>query len=407
MARSLHPEKLKSRTARLKLAQRREPYWIVMAEGCALGYRRGTRAGTWIARWRDGTGKQHYQSIGPADDHVEGAAVLTFLQAQDAAREWFEVQARQQTTGCLGAGPITVAEACHRYIAYMKAEKKSAQDTELRLAKHVIPELGHRPVKDLTLTELEAWRNSLVRYDDSDPDTERRSKDTANRLLNAFKAALNRLMLDPKNGIVDDRAWRFLKPFHDVGKARDGHLGREQITRLLNITTDGFRNLVAGALLTGCRAGELKAMRVSDFHLDTGTLHVRGGKTGKRDVVLTSEGITFFEALTAGQRPDNILFVRDDGSVWHKSDQHRPMAAAVEAAQLPADTVFYSLRHTYASQSLMAGMNVQLLAENMGTSVGMIEKHYGAFIVDASEDLLRRAVVPMASATTKPFRTVS
>jgi hypothetical protein len=28
----------------------------------------------------------------------------------------------------------------------------------------------------------------------------------------------------------------------------------------------------------------------------------------------------------------------------------------------------------------------------------MVEKHYGAFIVDATEDLLRRAVVPLAPA---------
>jgi hypothetical protein len=31
------------------------------------------------------------------------------------------------------------------------------------------------------------------------------------------------------------------------------------------------------------------------------------------------------------------------------------------------------------------------------TSGMMIEKHYGAFIVDATEDLLRRAMVPMAT----------
>jgi hypothetical protein len=31
----------------------------------------------------------------------------------------------------------------------------------------------------------------------------------------------------------------------------------------------------------------------------------------------------------------------------------------------------------------------------------MIEKHYGAFIVDATENLLRRAVVPIAPATTR------
>jgi hypothetical protein len=37
----------------------------------------------------------------------------------------------------------------------------------------------------------------------------------------------------------------------------------------------------------------------------------------------------------------------------------------------------------------------------------MVERHYSAFIVDATEDLLRRAVVPMSSAAATPLRTVS
>ena len=62
------------------------------------------------------------------------------------------------------------------------------------------------------------------------------------------------------------------------------------------------------------------------------------------------------------------------------------------AAKLPEDTVFYSLRHTYASQCLMAGMNVQLLAENMGTSVTMIEKHYGKFTKLARQQQIEAGV---------------
>ncbi|MDD4556941.1 MAG: hypothetical protein PHE89_06435 [Alphaproteobacteria bacterium] len=37
----------------------------------------------------------------------------------------------------------------------------------------------------------------------------------------------------------------------------------------------------------------------------------------------------------------------------------------------------YSLRHTYATQRLLAGVEVYNLAKNMGTSVKEIEKHYG------------------------------
>ncbi|CAO4191875.1 hypothetical protein LFADAHJC_LOCUS200 [Methylorubrum extorquens] len=41
-----------------KLNPRREPYWTVISAGCAVGYRRGAKGGTWVARMREGTKQQ-------------------------------------------------------------------------------------------------------------------------------------------------------------------------------------------------------------------------------------------------------------------------------------------------------------------------------------------------------------
>ena len=41
MARTARNAKLDTRSARVKFAQRREPYWTVISAGCAIGYRRG------------------------------------------------------------------------------------------------------------------------------------------------------------------------------------------------------------------------------------------------------------------------------------------------------------------------------------------------------------------------------
>src|SRR5665213_2958304 len=68
MARTVRNAKIDSRSARARLAQRAEPYWTVISEGCALGYRRGSKGGTWVARFRDDSGKQHYEALGGADD---------------------------------------------------------------------------------------------------------------------------------------------------------------------------------------------------------------------------------------------------------------------------------------------------------------------------------------------------
>jgi len=53
MARTVRNAKLDSRSARSKLTARREPYWVVISKGCAIGYRKGAGGGTWIARTTD------------------------------------------------------------------------------------------------------------------------------------------------------------------------------------------------------------------------------------------------------------------------------------------------------------------------------------------------------------------
>ena len=50
----------------------------------------------------------------------------------------------------------------------------------------------------------------------------------------------------------------------------------------------------------------------------------------------------------------------------------------------------YDLRSTFASNALAAGVTVYELGRIMGTSVRMIELHYGALLDTATESLLDR-----------------
>ena len=60
----------------------------MVSEGCALGYRRGAKGGTWIGRFRDDIGRQHYEALGAADDarDPDGLSVFSFAQAQEKSR---------------------------------------------------------------------------------------------------------------------------------------------------------------------------------------------------------------------------------------------------------------------------------------------------------------------------------
>jgi integrase len=50
----------------------------------------------------------------------------------------------------------------------------------------------------------------------------------------------------------------------------------------------------------------------------------------------------------------------------------------------------YTMRHTFISVGLTNGVKIKWLAEYCGTSVAMIEKHYGKYLGGDSEEQLSR-----------------
>jgi integrase len=147
----------------------------------------------------------------------------------------------------------------------------------------------------------------------------------------------------------------------------------------LNACDEAFREIVEAALLTGARYGELAAMTASDFNPDSGTVHIRTSKAGKaRHVVLNDEGRALFERLTTGRAGDHRIFTKADGTTWGKSHQHRPLKAACERAKIGPALDFHSLRHSWASLSIMAGAPLLVVAQNLGhADTRMVERHYG------------------------------
>jgi integrase len=68
----------------------------------------------------------------------------------------------------------------------------------------------------------------------------------------------------------------------------------------------------------------------------------------------------------------------------------RHWSPAVEAAGVRTPATPYDMRDTFASNALAAGVTVFELAKIMGTSVRMIERHYGALLDEAHARIAQR-----------------
>jgi integrase len=397
MARIVRNPKIDTRSARTKLPLRAEPYWTVISAGCALGYRRGAKGGTWVARFRDETGKQHYGALGAADDarDADGLSVFSFPQAQGRARDWFRIKAAEQAGDFVPLDrPYTVTDAVTDYLAdYKRRSGKASDRVEAAVRAWIQPELGGLPLAKLTKARIQSWHQKIAdtpprlrtkigeaqKHREADASTEgvRRRRSAANRVLTVLKAALNHAHRERR--CTSDDAWRQIRSFREADAVRLRYLSDDEARRLTSVCPVDFRALVTAALLTGCRYGELTTLIVDDFNPDVGTIRIPVSKSGKpRHVVLTQEGRDFFAALTAGRPGGARIFLRKNGRTWGKSEQQRPLAAACDAARLDPPLNFHGLRHTYASRLAMRNVPLAVIAVQLGhADTRMVEKHYG------------------------------
>jgi integrase len=399
MAPRLRAPTLETRTARLKLKVRRKPYFLPVAPGISLGFRRNLGAGSWLVRCADGKGGSWSKVFATADDFedADGNTVLTFWQAQPRARELV----RGKHTDA--HKPITVAEALDEHERDLAIRGGLVAHVR-RLQRVLPPTLLERPVGLLTVRELERWRNNRLGSG--------LAAGTVTRECKAFKAALNRAVaVDP--GIINKAAWT-----QGLAALPDSHVARTDAV----LTDDQVRAVVAACYaestrlgllievlaITGVRPVQAARLLVGDLEGDRllmpRSAKGKGRKRIERRPLPIPPALAAKLRVAAGERPaDAPLLQRPDGAAWQpgRSDHSRPFDRALEAAGLPR-VVPYTLRHSSIVRSLQRGLPTRLVADAHDTSVQMVERNYAKYIADHSDAALRAVQIDLAPTPVDP-----
>ena len=372
--------------------------------------RKHSKGGTWVARRLNEQKRYREAVLGMADDFqdADNVAVFNFTQAQEAARKWFHAEVRKDHgLDDVRQGKYTVADAMHDYLEHYTVEGKSVSSTRNNIDAHILPTLGTIELSRLTTKKIADWHHAIAvsepmlrtrstaetrrtRPLGDDPDAKRSRRASANRILTVLKAALNYAWKEGK--VTSDTAWRKVKPFRNVDAPVIRYLTEAECVRLVNVCSPDFRKMVKAALLTGCRYGELCALKVKDFNPDTGTVAVRTTKSGKpRHVVLADEGKIFFVSSTLGKHSEGIIFTHEGGHAWGKSHQSRMMTDACKNAQIEPAVSFHVLRHTHGSLLAMQGVPMPVIAKQLGhADTRMTEKHYAHLSPNYVADTIRQ-----------------
>jgi integrase len=359
---------------RAALAPRAEPYWAVpLGINQSLGYRKiDEERGSWIARRKD-NGRNRYRSLGAVTDS------FGFIEARSAALKWL-----QDLDRGISGDKVTVADACKGYVEDREREKGSecAHDAKMRFKRTVDgTRFGDQPLDKIRTPHVKAWFHGL-----------KMSKASANRTLTALKAALNFAVANRLVTATAVQEWRDVKPYKNAGKRRDLFLDLTQRRALLAKTAGALRDLIEATMLTGARAGELTKAKREQFDARQESMRFKGNK-GPRIVPLSGPALTLFKRLAESKLPLARLLVRDDGKPWAHSDWDELVRDAAKSAKLPPGVCLYTLRHSFITQAIQDGLSILDVARLCGTSVMMIEKHYGHLVHSVARERLAKVVM--------------
>lgn len=171
-------------------------------------------------------------------------------------------------------------------------------------------------------------------------------------------------------------------------------VGRAWIKRATSPQGTWYRTICYNFMLimcnTGMRPSEAKNLRWCDISPATDrdgreivVLFVQGKGKSRKLVAPKSVGdyLDRVKAMSKATKPNDPVFTIINGkpAKFLYSDTVKQLLEEAELREGPGDIPrsTYCFRHTYATMRLSEGVDVYILAEQMGTSVKMIENHYG------------------------------
>jgi integrase len=289
---------------------------------------------------------------------------------------------------------MTVRQWLTTWLAAVRAEispKSHERYTEI-VENFLAPALGNLPITKLAPVHIQEAYNKWATSGRRDRKSGGLSPRTRRHIHRILKAALSRAV--EQQVLARNPADVFRKRLPKVERRDLITLSAEQSVRLLDAikhTRMYWPALIA--LMTGMRRGEVLGLRWKNVDLDGATLRVvesieqtksglrfKAPKTEKaRAITLPAFAVEELRRLKAQQEEDLLMLgIRQDGQtlvcgqadgqpLQPRSLTHEFTRLSARVADLPR-VRFHDLRHSHATQMLLAGVHPKVAQERLGHS---------------------------------------
>jgi integrase len=278
----------------------------------------------------------------------------------------------------------TLAEFVEVYLAQHEGEPETTEKLRWLLAK-AVRIFGDRRLSELRSPAIAAWRMTI-------PPGHRFEATQALRQVLARAVSWGLLDVNPAKLGVENPQRRYTeqRPFESW----------DELYALADKLGPRNGPMVLFAAATGLRPGEWLALEQRDIDRETQVVYVRRTlrngrikipktKASVRAVPLQTIALAALDELPS--RPGSPLLFPSarGGYVDLHNFRNRAWKPAQRAAGIKPLRRVYDLRHTFATFALRAGISTFDLSRYMGTSLAMIDRHYGHLARDGREHAIR------------------
>jgi integrase len=274
---------------------------------------------------------------------------------------------------------VTVTEAVERYLAQHDVDTATTEKLRRQL-RHATAAFGPREIRTLRADELGAWRLKL-------------SKGSRHDVFRALRQVLEQA---ERWQWINRNPARYVKNPKPKGPEIQPFASWQEIEAIADEVDPRFAAIPVFAAGTGLRPEEWIALERRDLDRQAGVATVERvysqgrlkpcAKTSRqrRRVPLRQRVLDALEALPPRLDSPLLFPAARGGYIDLEKWRYREWAPALRAAGIPHRRI-YDLRHTYATWSLAAGVDLFTLSRRMGTSLAMIDATYGHLAPDADE----------------------
>jgi integrase len=261
---------------------------------------------------------------------------------------------------------VSLSEFIEEYLKYSKAEKsKGTYLLDKRALEEFRDFIGNIHLSKVTHKQGEDYK--LFRIEKVKPVS-------VNIFLRQIKAAFETAV-----------RWEYLKenPLKKVKQYKVKNddlpkfLTKSEVNALLEkIPAGHFRLFILFCLYTGCRRGEALNLKWEDVDMESGMLKFRLTKTGKSRVIpLNNVLMNAFRNLS---RNGDRVFPFHANFVTHKFKKYLRVSGIPSHESLH----LHSLRHTFASHMIMAGVDLMTVSKLLGHSTIRTTELYAHLVPD-------------------------